>query len=199
VDPDAVAPAGEPILIPLVSESRIWIEGSSNVNTFTCVAGTFDGEASAVSTKQSTLLTSNHWEVHVEVPVQEMDCGQRRMNRDLQESLKAEKHPNIRFDYHRTLHVEPDIEWDHKIRLQVEGNLEVAGVTRSIQFHATGTRTKEGSLKIEGEKPILMSDFSIDPPTGLLGLIRAHDQLTVHFRIVAKPAARDGKPQATLF
>lgn len=197
-DSDSVRLAGEPILVPVVSKSRIWIEGSSNVNTFECVAGTFQGEASTSSEGES-LPGPDHWTVRIEVPVQEMDCGQRRMNRDLYESLKAEDHPNIRFDYHRTLHVEPNLVWDQEIRLQVEGDLEVAGVTKTIQIHATGSRTDKGSLKIEGKKSILMSDFSIDPPTGLLGLIRARDQLTVHFRIVATPAARDEEPQSDLF
>ncbi|MGM0507061.1 MAG: YceI family protein [Bacteroidota bacterium] len=200
-DPVPAGSVGEPLLVPVVSDSRIWIEGSSNVNSFTCVAGTFEGEASSPSpsTDESSLPEPEHWDVRVEVPVQEMDCGQRRMNRDLYESLKAESHPNIRFDYHRTLHVEPDLEWDRQIRLQVEGDLEVAGVTKTIQIHATGSRMDEGTLKIEGEKSILMSDFSIDPPTGLLGLIRARDQLTVHFQIIAKPATRNGELQTDLF
>lgn len=192
------ARSSEPRLVPVVSESRIWIEGSSNVNTFECVAGTFEGEASSSSTEGQSLPTPDHWEVRVSVPVRDLDCGQRRMNRDLFESLKAEDHPNIRFEYLRTLHVEPDLDWDRRIQLQVEGDLEVAGVTRTIRIHATGTRSDEGSLTIEGEKGILMSDFSIDPPTGLLGLIRAHDQLTVHFRIVATPATAQVEPQPTL-
>lgn len=200
-DPSALDPVPadsveSPLLVPVVSESRIWIEGSSNVNTFSCVAGTFNGEAHSASGERSSLPGPEHWEVHVEVPVQEMDCGQRRMNRDLYESLKSKDHPNIRFDYVRTLHVDPDLEWDRQVRLQIEGDLEVAGVTKTIQIHATGTRSDRDSLKIEGEKAILMSDFSIDPPTGLLGLIRAHDQLTVHFKIVATPAARNGEPSS---
>lgn len=188
--------APEPVLRPIVSESRIWIEGSSNVNTFECVAETFQGEARTSSTLDGLLPTPDQWEVEVGVPVAEMDCGQRRMNRDLYESLKADDHPYIRFNYRRTLRVEPDMEWDQRIELQVQGDLEVAGVTKTLSIDAVGQRTSNGTLRIEGEKKIFMSDFSIDPPTGLLGLIRAHDQLTVHFQIIATPVSDENTAQS---
>lgn len=69
--------------------------------------------------------------------------------------------------------------------LEVEGILTVAGTSRSITFNAEGAVLDEKRVRVRGHKPILMTDYDIDPPTALLGVVRAQNELTVHFDIEA--------------
>lgn len=42
-------------------------------------------------------------------------------------------------------------------------------------------------MHAQGTLPIQMTDFNVEPPTAMLGLIRARDKITVHFDITAVP------------
>lgn len=160
--------------------SRLWIQGSSNVNKFDCIAHKYDGEAEI---KDSTNGSAEQ-EVSVEVviDVEGFDCGKRKMNNDMKDALKADKYPNIRFVYKKS-ESNPDLS-DNKFIIY--GELTVAGVTRDISFIAEGDFLEDGRMRARGSKKIFMTDYDIEPPTGLFGLIKADDELTVHFDLIAK-------------
>jgi len=161
--------------------SRLWIQGSSNVNTFDCIAHEYDGEAMV---KDSSNYNSPEQEVSVEVviDVEGFDCGKRKMNNDMKDALKADQYPNIRFVYKKA-ESNPDLPGNNYI---IYGELTVAGVTREISFIAAGDVSNNGEMRVSGNKNIFMTDYGIEPPTGLFGLIKADDELTVHFDLTAK-------------
>lgn len=167
-----------------LDESRIWIEGRSNVDSFTCVAGEFLGDAwynlaSEEETGSSLFL-------EVQVPVETLNCGRSRMNRDMYEALQGDKHESIRFEYLQAYLLEEKVRLDSPLRLQVRGLLTVAGTKREISFEAEGRIYGNGEVGVKGSKQIRMTDYNITPPTALLGLVKAQDELTVHFDILAE-------------
>src|SRR5690625_5093108 len=172
-------------------ESRFWIEGASNVNRFDCEAGTFEGEMEIEPELPEELADEIRGEINLElrIPVLSFECGRRRMNRDFYEALKSDSHPYIHFEYLDTrvleqLEKQAGEEGNHWL-LEVEGVLTVAGTSRTIMFNAEGGVLDEKRVRVRGHKPILMTDYDIDPPTALLGVVRAQDELTVYFDIVA--------------
>lgn len=168
---------------PAEEVSRLWIEGSSNVNTFDCVANEYSGEA-VVGQNGTEESDQEDQEVTLEVVinVNGFDCGKRKMNSDMKKALKADSYPNITFSYSRAeLLNSNDVN-----QFIVEGDLTVAGVTREISFIAEGDVSENGEMRARGSKKIFMTDYGIEPPTGLLGLIKADDELTVHFDLTAK-------------
>jgi len=44
-----------------------------------------------------------------------------------------------------------------------------------------GNFLDDGRIRVTGKKEIKMTDYDVEPPTGLFGLVRAEDELTVHF------------------
>lgn len=171
-------------------ESRIWIEGSSNVNQFECQAREHRGE---VIIYETTTLTGDTVSVDVdstkiflEIDVLGIECGRNRMNRDLQNALKADDYPNITFVFDEVLSSNGNGIDPNSIKLEVNGNLTVAGVTREVVVHLTGFTLENGLIRAEGSKQIRMTDFGVQPPTAMLGLVKAEDGLTVHFDLIAK-------------
>ncbi|WP_069130633.1 YceI family protein [Rhodohalobacter halophilus] len=153
--------------------SRLWIEGSSNVNRFDCIAHSYDGEAIVQdAVNQSVSL-------EVEIDVNGFDCGKRKMNNDMKDALKADQYPTIKFVFNNAESLSDD-------SYNILGELTVAGVTREISFTADGEILEDGRMRARGSKKIFMTDFNIEPPTGLFGLIKADDELTVHFDLTAK-------------
>ncbi|MFO7800431.1 YceI family protein [Rhodohalobacter sp.] len=179
------APEGEILsqnrFTPDEEVSRLWIKGSSNVNTFDCIAHEYDGEAMV---KDSSNYNSPDPEVSVEVviDVEGFDCGKRKMNNDMKDALKSNQYPNIRFVYNKA-ESGPDLPNNNYI---IYGELTVAGVTREISFIAEGDVSENGEMRVRGNKQIFMTDYGIEPPKGLFGLIKADDELTVHFDLTAK-------------
>jgi len=157
--------------------SRLWIEGSSNVNRFQCRAARYTTDVEP-PTKDTTA------QVEVDVAVEGFDCGKRRMNRDLYETLLSNRHPFISFEYKSTESMNFSKETDTYI-LIVNGTLSVAGFTNDIRFPLTAKVIENGRMRATGQVALKMTNYNVEPPSALLGLVRVNDELTVHFEIFA--------------
>ncbi|MEX2601173.1 MAG: YceI family protein [Balneolaceae bacterium] len=174
-------------------ESRLWIEGRSNINQFRCDAQEYDGQARLPEENSEQISPGSPPQqeapsLRVEIPVHSFECGRSRMNRDLTDALKADRHPLITFELIKAVALEPEPglqgSGEH-YRLEVTGTLTVAGVSRNVTFRVNGTALNNGRYHATGNKTILMTDYDVTPPTGLLGLVRAENELTVHFDLYA--------------
>lgn len=158
-------------------KSRLWIEGSTNVNQFSCMAASYDTMVSTPIAEDGDL------DVEVDIEVKGFDCGRRRMNRDLYETLLSEEHPFISFEYTATESIFYD-DSEGLYHIKVKGDLTVAGHKKEIEFPMKAT-LHDGSLRAIGQSEIRMTDYNVEPPTKLLGMVRVDDQLSVHFELYA--------------
>lgn len=172
--------------IELQPESRIWIEGRSNVGQFTCHATEKEGYALIAMKVEGTASTSDdEGSAEMRIPVECFDCGNDRMDRDLFHALKGADHREIRFEL---VEVTAKDNGNASVkRMEGIGELTIAGTTRQIAFTAEGTTLSNDRMRATGKVMIRMTDFAIEPPTGLMGLVKAQDGLTVNFDLVAKP------------
>lgn len=166
-------------------QSNLRIEGRSNVNSFSCDANEYDVNsqrlAPAISTK--TPQTDN-LQIEIGIRVKGFDCGKNRMNRDLYDALKADQYDSIHFEYQSTERVEYDEAGDI-YRITVNGILTVAGESNKIQFTLNGYLMENGTIRAKGETEIAMTDYNVEPPTAMFGLVRVNNALTVHFDLIA--------------
>lgn len=160
--------------------SQFWIDGTSTVNSFTCAASAIAGFGSVeeVSAREADLRAE------VVIPVRAFDCGVRQMNSDLYEALKGKAFPAVRFALRRAevLRAEAGSDWT---QVRVWGTITLAGEQRPVTVTAQGRRLADGRVRVQGRHALRMTDFNIEPPTGLLGLVRAHDDIVVRFDLVA--------------
>lgn len=172
---------------PDKAHSSLRIEGRSNVSEFECISQSYSGSAS-VYNRESMDLDENRFQgaVFLEVRIQAdgFECGRRRMNRDLQQALKSDRHPEIIFQYESAEILERPAAHGKPYLLFVEGTLTAAGETREIGFEAKGYYLEDSRMRATGHSDIRMTDFNIEPPTALLGLVQAEDELTVHFDLI---------------
>jgi len=159
-------------------KSRLWIEGRSNVNQFNCRAERYNTTINQPGSQNEQL------DVEVDIAVSGFECGKRRMNRDLNEALRSEDFPNISFDYKETRSMSYDDSKDQFV-LTVVGYLTVAGHRKEIEFPMEATALEDGTLRATGVTELRMTDYNVEPPTALLGLVKVEDSLTVHFELFA--------------
>lgn len=181
----------QPQQITVRDGSTLRIDGTSSVNAFTCVAETVDGHGRLAATPARLAsiddvdsIDRREPQAQLNVPVHALDCGKERMNEDLYEAIGANEHPMIRYRLDEADLLERVGEDTY--RLHTRGRLSLAGEERSIEMTVVGKRIGDGKYVVQGSKSLLMSDFGIDPPSALLGLIKAHDRIEVHFDLVAE-------------
>jgi polyisoprenoid-binding protein YceI len=169
-------------------DSRIWIEGKSNVNSFSCRAQSYEGEAVIINQVSDVTEVNPNDQVRLElkIPVRSFECGRNRMNRDLYDALRSDEFLYITFDFKDAQNL-TNGDNNSNYKLRISGTLTVAGYSREITFDADGYILDSNRLRAVGKKTILMTDYNVEPPTGLLGLVRAENELTVHFDLYASP------------
>lgn len=173
-----------------LNESRLWIEGSSNVNQFECRADNYEGEATVPENDESASVINASSELlllKIDIEVDSFDCGKQKMNKDLQEALKADKFPEITFIYQDASLISEPQDMNDAFRLSVNGLLTVAGTTKEIDFTTEAYYINQQRVRAVGQTTINMTDFGVEPPTALMGLIRANEELTVNFDLIAEP------------
>lgn len=163
--------------------SKLWIEGSSNVNTFNCSAEQFETDIEPPGGQENIL-------VEVDVVVESFECGKKKMNRDLYDALQSNKHPFISFEYISSSTLEY-IDTEDRYTMNVNGLLTVAGTPREIQFPMVASISDDGTVRATGKTDLKMTDYNVEPPTALLGLVRVDNEFTVHFELFASISSQE--------
>jgi polyisoprenoid-binding protein YceI len=160
------------------TESRFWIDGRATTGPYSCEVARVNGVAQ---------LEKDLVEATITVPVAGFDCGMSRMNRDFYNALRGDSHPSIRFELDHAGVLDASSEVGAWVPVVAVGMLHLAGVTQRVAVRAEGQQLRDGRVRIRGQHPLLMSDFGIEPPSGLLGLVRASDRVVARFDITASP------------
>ncbi|HUF13945.1 MAG TPA: YceI family protein [Longimicrobiales bacterium] len=125
----------------------------------------------------------------VHLPVAGIRCSSRGMERDLRAALRWERNPDIVARSVRVRSASDEV-------LQAEATLEVAGVSHPISASVRWDATDPRRVRISGSLPLRMSDFDVDPPRAVLGLVRVRDQVVVEYDVFV-PASTASIPLAT--
>jgi hypothetical protein len=184
----AVSPQPNPpetVRLVLRQGSRLWLEGGSNLHDWKCEAKEFNPELRVERPTPEGPPTSVDRAV-LDVPVGKIECGHGKMNDNLRKALKAGDFPSITFVVTGADFVETGT--PGALELLAKGNLYVAGNGQDLQFQVSGTDTGDGALRIQGQVVIKMTDFGIQPPTAMMGLLKTKNEVTIRFDLVTEYA-----------
>jgi polyisoprenoid-binding protein YceI len=167
--------------VPVRTDSRLWLEGSSNVRDWTCRATSMD----------ATIEVDAQWSsvraVRVSVPVRSLKCGDRHMEDHMYAALKAAKSAAptyITAEFERFPLMEPGLQQ----QVETSGRLTIAGVERTVNMTLMRDRLPDGTHRARGTVPILMTDFGVKPPRPWGGILRTADKVLIQFEIfIAAP------------
>ncbi len=168
--------------------SRLYLEGSSNVTPFKCECEhqfqplryeleSFDGGKYARFNRTTLAL-----------PIRSLDCGNKGINKDMAEALRAQQYPNILMDLHKATqeagnHLQDGDGW---VPIQAAVSLSIGGKSRQADMQVRGRRLGNGRYQFTGRHALKMSDFGIDPPRPMMGLIKVRDGITIHLDLVVR-------------
>jgi polyisoprenoid-binding protein YceI len=168
----------------LQPQSRLWIDGTSTIRSFTCKAGEVNAlvEVNGANAIPSLLTGEKGVKaVQVTVPAEKMDCGNGKMNDHMRNALKVTENPTITFsltNYDVTKNADG-------ISGTINGTLDLGGVKKPISLQATGAN-EGGMLHVNGVYELKMTDYGLKPPTLMFGRIKVGETVKVGFDLLLK-------------
>lgn len=159
-----------PFLIFLLSlnlqaqKNTIEIAGKTNVNTFKCVNTNLPTPAIYVNSDNFSLPD-------FKVPTNSFDCGNKIMTSDFKTTLKGNQYPNIQIDF---------LSFGKKKtgKYGTWANVTLMNKVRKYYFEFTLSQNQ-----LVGNRTIKFSDFGIEPPKKMGGMIRVDDVLNLQFKL----------------
>ena len=184
------ATAQETARVVVAPESKLWIEGTSNLHGWSCKAEQLDAAVEldkAIASQLNTAPPKALKRVEVKVPVKSLKCGHGAMDNNLYKALNADASPDVTYIL-ATFDAVPG-ETNDTFSLKTVGTLRVAGKENTVTMDVVATRMADGTVKATGTVPIKMTDYGIKPPTAIFGRLKTGDEVKVKFELTVGPKA----------
>lgn len=172
-----------------ITASAITIYGETNVNSFQC---RMDQPAVNDSIVVKNLWSNQKLEfegLKLMYRVDAFECGIQAMNSDFQELLKAGEEPHLYLQLN-SISLHPKNNAFEELDVDAEVEIYLAGVRRKVDVKGGKVYNHSSAqMTLQGDKNMRMTDFSIEPPTKMFGMIKVTDAIQIEFEISMKVSA----------
>ncbi|QEK50957.1 YceI family protein [Pedobacter aquae] len=157
------------------------VNGSTNVNKFDCVINNYY-KPDTLSFVQYNQQDAVKMIGAMKLDINSFDCHNPMMTADLRKTLKAKQFPKLVIKF-ITLSKYPQLKGQ-----QVTGwvQIDLAGVSKKFQVDYQLIPSGANALQLKGLKQIKFSDFNIEPPRKIGGMIKTDDELDIEFNLHIK-------------
>jgi hypothetical protein len=181
------APAKEKIRWIVQKNSSLSIAGHTNVNKFSCGVAEY-GEADTITCLNEGFRGENRGiplRGALRIDIAGFDCSNRFMTSEFKKTLKYKDHPRLVITF-VSLNKMPVFNSQAEM---VKGwvDVELAGVSRRFEINYTSSKADAATLELVGNRQFGFSDFGLQPPQKMGGLIRVDDILNVRFMLCLRP------------
>jgi hypothetical protein len=166
------------------TQSTMSIQGGSNVRSWdaevTEILASINAELGVLLTldaNRNGIFSLSEFRV----PVKKIDSGNNGLTRNIHKYLNEKEHPEITFILNEAVVQPMD---SNQFEVLTKGIITAAGADKEVEFILTGKLQENGSIILSGISEMTFSDFNIDRPSAMLGTVRAHDEIEVHFSLV---------------
>jgi polyisoprenoid-binding protein YceI len=164
--------------------SNLTIEGDSTLHPYrtraTRIDASFNLDPQGPKLLAEALEKGTVKSAEIEVAVGAFTSGESGLDENLRKALRASKTPFIHFHLSSYQLTAPSA--GSSFGLLLHGTLSVAGVEKPVDVPAQ-VFAKASGLSVTGVLPLRMTDFKVDPPVLMLGMIRCKDAVAVKFEL----------------
>ena len=169
-----------PVQVTIQPTSSITLKGTSTLHDFECSSKSIEGTIEIDPAKQS--FTS----AEVVIPVKSIHSDNTSMDDKMYDALKIDEYPAIHFSLtvSDSMQILRTAAADTGVHLR--GNLTIAGRQRPIELRVNAVKRDGDIINIRGTEKLLMTDYGIDPPTFMLGVLKTGNEVTIEFSLDLK-------------
>ncbi|HLP94100.1 MAG TPA: YceI family protein [Saprospiraceae bacterium] len=161
--------------------SRLYLKGTSNVNSFSCdCQDRFEGQLAELDRKGGYTKFKN---AELRIRSGNFDCKNRKIDQDMQKALKAEQFPFIKISLIDSWQNPKCLDGSCKdwFDVQANVNITITNVTKTFTVPAKAKIIGSDRFLLKGESALQMSSFGITPPEAMFGMIKVNDWISFHF------------------
>lgn len=164
--------------------SRLYLKGTSNVNSFACDCP--DQYAVQMLEVERNGGYARFRHVDLLLKSRNFDCHNRKIDADMQKALKADQFPYIKVTLEDSWQNPECLEGKCKDWFEVKANVQITitGVSKRQFIPAQARMIGPGRFQLRGESALQMSAFGITPPEAMFGMIKVNDWITLHFDLM---------------
>lgn len=161
--------------------SSITIAGSTNVNKYQCVIGKYTGS-------DTLLLTAERGKGAyfkkglVKLEASRFDCEKNVITKDFAETIQATKYPYITINF-TSFERAPEFE-ESEEPFKGKLNITLGNVSVPCEVRCRIVKDKNNLIHLKGWHLFKFSDFKLEAPTKMMGLIKVEEMITVDFHLV---------------
>lgn len=148
-------------------KSTLKIIGTSSLHDWEMVVEKFDATGEISETQIQNL--------EVQIEAKSMKSGKSIMDNKAYDAVQADDYSIIRFSA-KTLTIEGT-------KILGVGELEIAEKRNEVTFSADIIHNESAEMRLQGELPLKMTDFNIDPPTAMFGTLKTGDEVVISYDI----------------
>jgi hypothetical protein len=163
--------------------SSLRVNGSTNINKFSCVIPAYDQIDTLTFNKNKTgngvILTGS-----IGLNINSFDCHNSAMTKQLQKTMKEKQFPVLHIKF-LSLNKLPELS---TVAEMITGQvaIEIAGVSKHFEVKYQISQDDQKIIHLLGSRDINFSDFNLVPPRKLGGMIKTRDELSVDFHLNMK-------------
>ena len=166
--------------------STLSIDGRTNINRCSCAVNEYTESDTITSLKGA--YTNDPQGVPLKgvlrINIDDFNCHNRIMTAEFKKNLKSRQYPQLKICF---INLEK-MPFSGSNAETIKGNvdIELAGITRRFEISYNSCRTDVSEGQLIGTRTFCFSDFQLQPPQKMGGLIRVNDQLNVQFILYLK-------------
>lgn len=171
------------ITMTVKDSPQMKIDGDANVRSWDADVEKVNGTLKLTDVENfsiENLKPENIKELTLTIPVEGINSDSGRLTRNLHGYLKKDDYPEITFKLNRVTEIEIE---NGSARITAEGVINAAGKDHTVTMTSTASLNGDGTINFRGEQELLMTDFDIDPPTAVMGTIRARDEIVISYNV----------------
>jgi hypothetical protein len=163
-------------------QSELRILGESNVNSFTCIIRQYFDETNFRFNARMEEGRIHFQQTKLMLHARLCDCGHRIMNKDMRQALQVDQHPFISIEL-ESFHTNEAMD-NGPLTGTARTRITLAGTSRRISLPVRIRPTESGQWLFQASAPMRMSDFNVEPPVAMLGMVKAKDEIIIEIDLL---------------
>ena len=170
--------------------SKLYLVGTTNVNTFTCnCQDQFSRDAFTFQWLDAQQQTARFTNTALKIKANSFDCGGSGINRDMQKTLKADAFPHIRIRMEEILRSGKIAIGENWTQFKARTTVTIAGVDKRVELQVKARKLKNSSFQFAAATDLNLTDFKLEMPRPLMGMIKVNDKITIHLDLIVVSGA----------
>lgn len=163
--------------------STLKVTGKTNVNKFTCQIQTYCGADTLIlqdgGHQPPRFLKGNVW-----LEATGFDCGNAIMTKDFHKTIQSKSYPHIEISF-VSLERFPSYSCRNEF-IKTNMIISMAGAAKAFEMDCVIEAESSGVFHLIGSRCFQFSDFALEAPSKMFGMIKVDETLDVSFHLVMR-------------